>query len=455
MDADEGVSRGQVGPPHLGFRTLGLLLVATVFASAETTNLPEPYRSLVSLAHAAPPEFAADALLRLVESGKIADRDARDDLTEQAFRLAGAAKFPVRMRGLPGTTVDTRSGFLSQAYGLKLDALSLQSRAVLDMLKIDPAKARKLFLDIPPPALAPLTCDDALVYDVSDFYQALAAVANGAFTEKERSKEEHINFLLDFIGQLTSPVQFLPLAQAIQSASVPEDQREILWVKFNGMLQSIQSDARSFSALSMDPGQASSTGNLAIIKKSLPKVLSCKDDASQSQLDPNGATPKIEKYWQSPEAQKLLEDGKRLRITADGKLLTDADRSTPEWQQQLTDYLSELAAWGSGQEKSEADYYNEKSLVYIALVELIPPGPLRDKMLAAFVDFVSNSSLQQQSPVEWFLQANAMLERVRQTNNGEPDKVLAAFEQSGNPVLVLQVAMDKALGAKAPAWLTK
>jgi hypothetical protein len=365
------------------------------------------------------------------------------------------------MRGLPGTTVDTRSGFLGQAYGLKLDALSLQSRAVLDMLKIDPAKARKLFLDIPPPALAPLTCDDALVYDVADFYQALGAVANGAFTEKERSKEEHINSLLDFIGQLTSPVQVLPLAQAIQSAGVREDQREILWAKFNGMLQSIQSDARSFSALSMDPGQASSAGTLALIQKSLPKILSCKDDASQSQPDPNGATlpakngstPKIERYWQSPEAQRLLDDGKRLRITADGKLLTDADRSTPEWQQQLTDYLSELAAWGSGQEKSEADYYNEKSLVYIALVELIPPGPQRDKMLAAFVDFVSNSSFEQQSPVEWFLQANAMLERVRQTNNGEPDKVLAAFQQSGNPVLVLQVAMDKALGAKPPAWM--
>ena len=106
---------------------------------------------MVDLAHAAPPEFGADALLRLVESGKIVGRDAQRDLVEQAFGLAVSAKFPVRKRHLPGTTLDSRAGSLSQAYGMKLDALSLQSRAVSDMVRIDPAEARKLIQEIPPP----------------------------------------------------------------------------------------------------------------------------------------------------------------------------------------------------------------------------------------------------------------------------------------------------------------
>src|ERR1700694_1016206 len=106
-------------------RRFSLLILAAAFL-ADAPKLPEPYQSIVELAHAAPPEFAADALLRVVESDKIANRDSKRDLVAQAFRLAGMAKFQVRMRGVAGTMVDTRSGYLSRAYDLKLDALSLE-----------------------------------------------------------------------------------------------------------------------------------------------------------------------------------------------------------------------------------------------------------------------------------------------------------------------------------------
>src|ERR1700737_2013593 len=145
-------------------RRFCLLFLAAAFLDAQ--KLPEPYQSIVELAYSSPPEISSDALLRVVESGKVADRKTKRDLAEQAFRLAGSAKFPVRMRGVPGSIVDTRSGYLSKAYDLKLDALSLESRAVHDLLSIDAAKARELFQEIARPTLTPLTCDDALVYDV-------------------------------------------------------------------------------------------------------------------------------------------------------------------------------------------------------------------------------------------------------------------------------------------------
>jgi hypothetical protein len=436
-----------------------LLLTATLFAQAP--KLPEPYQSIVELAHSAPPEFASDALLRVMESGKIPDRNTRLDLAEQAFQLAGSSKFPVRMRGVPGSTTDTRSGNLSQAYDLKLDALSLESRVVRDLLPLDAAKARELFQNIPRPTLTSLTCDDALVYDVSDFYQTLGAVANAGFTQKERDKEEHVNFLLDYLGQATSPVQLAPLARVIQSANVTPAQRDILWNRFNGLLEGVQADDRSFSASQSDLSQLVTPEMQGSFEKYRQKNTACKDDLGASVLingdaqpQKSGSTPKIERYWQSTEAQRLLMGANKLRFGSDGKPLSDADRSTREWQQQLTDFLSELADWTPAQEKSEADFYHQKCVVFAALIELIPPGAQRDKTLQAYVDFISNSNLQQQSPVEWFMQAHSMLERVRSTNTGEPAKLLDAFQSSGNTVLALYTAIEKIFGGKLPSWVT-
>jgi hypothetical protein len=436
-------------------------LIAATLLPADTPKLPEPYQSIVELAHAAPPEFAADALLRVIESGKIANRDARRDLVEQAFRLAAMAKFSVRMRGVAGSLADTRPGFLSRAYDLKLDSLSLQSRAVRVMLPVDPSKARELFQTIPRPALAKLTCDDALVYDVSDFYQALGAVFEGAFTAQERKKEEHLNFLLDYLGQATSPAQLAPIARLIKGAGVSAQQREILWNRFNGLLEGMQPDDRSFAAALDEINREITPEIQASFEKFKQKSTGCPDDSRPGvtlQLSQGpvhaGSTPRIERYWESAEAKRVLESGQKLRYAADGKLLADSARSTREWQQQLTEFLSQLSDWTASQEKSEADYYHQKCVVYEALVELIPPGPQRDQTLQAYLEFIDNSNLQQQSPVEWFLHAHSMLERVRNTNNGEPSKLLDAFQSAANPVLALYAAEEKVFGGQVPAWVT-
>ncbi len=456
---------------------IGLLFLATAVVCAETPKLAEPFQSLVDLAHAAPPEFGADALLRVVESGQIADREARHDLVEQAFSLAGSAKFPLRKRHMPGTTLDSRAGSLSQAYGMKLDALSLESRAVLDMVGIDSAEARKLIQEIPPPVFAPLSCDDALFYDVSDFYHALTAVVNSSFNVQERAKEEHLNFLLGYIGQVTSPSQLVPLAQAIQGAGVTSEQREVLLARFKAMLPNIQSDDRSVSGLLAEPvsgmdfiqaavrqqsagcksdtgAPAQRRGNTGAVPVGAGDAGSAANGAPATPVAEHDRTPKVEAYWQSAEAQRMMDDGKKLRYGDAGRMLTEAERSTPDWQLRLTDYLSALAAWSPDAEKSEADYYNEKCTVYIALVELIPRGQQRDKMLEDFIGFIDNSPLQQESPVEWYNQAHFMLERVRGSRDGEPAKVLEAFERSGNPVLALEAALDKTLGAKSQFGFT-
>jgi hypothetical protein len=408
-----------------------LLLIPALFG-AEPAKLPEPFRSIADLAAAAPPEFTADALLRMVESGRIADKNARRELVEQAFQLAASAKFGVRMEGLTGTPADTRSGSLSQAYGLKLDVLSLQSRAVRDMLPLDQSKARELFGQMLNPTLAPLTCDDALVYEPSEFYQALTAVVNGAFTPKEKTKDLHFNLLIDSLGQVTSPSQLPALATVIESAGVTAAQRQTLWARFNGLLESMQPDARSFAASLPALSVLTAPGFQPLFEKYRLRGHGCETDSAPSS-GKQPSTPKLDLYWQSASARQMLQTGKTLRFAA--------DRTNADWQQQLADYLNLIASWTQDTTESDAVFYHEKCMVYTSLLDLVTSGPLSDRILADFVDFAGSSGLYQQSPVEWWLEPSTLLDRS-QNNPGLHSRVLQAFHDSGNPVLALEVALE-------------
>lgn len=421
----------------------------SVAANAEIVKLPEAYQALVDLARAAPPEFTADALLRIVEQGRMLDKGARHDLIEEAFRAASAAKFPVRMDGLPGTTTDTASGSLSRAYALRLDTLSLQSRAVRDMLPIDPASARRMFTEIARPTLPSLTCDDALFYDLSDFYQVLGAVVGTAFTSKELAKEEHVNFLTDYLGQATSPLELAPLAEVVQSAGLTPQQQQVLWARLAGLLENMQLDDRSYSAslLALQLTNIPPEGGLRpSFEKYRQRSHGCETDTNNAPAAPNSkntTTPKLDSYWQSANSKSLLEPGRKLRFDKNNTPLSEADRSTPEWQGQATEYLSQLTDWAADQENSEADFYHEKCTVLLALIELVPPGQTNDKVIADYVSFISNSNLYQQSPAEWFLEPSSLLERFRPGTLMRA-KLLDAFQTSGNPVLGLTAALEKA-----------
>jgi hypothetical protein len=442
-------------------RRLFVFLLIPALFGAEPAKLPEPFRSISDLASAAPPEFTADALLRIVESGALPDQKARRELVEHAFQLAASAKFPVRMVGVTGTTTDTASGSLNQAYALKLDVLSLQSRAVRDMLPLDPSKARELFGQITKPTMARLSCDDPLVYEPSEFYQALITVVNGSFTPKEKAKEEHFNLLMDDLAQVTSPTQLVPLAGAIGGAGVTAVESQILWTRFTGLLESMQPDERSFGASLSALSALSGPGLQAPFEKYRQKNHGCETDAAPTpaaasssgapQPAKRASTPKLDPYWQSANALQLLQAGQKLRYASSSQLLSDADRATAEWQQRLADYLNLIASWTQDQAESDAVFYHEKCIVYTALLDLVPTGPQSDKILADYVDFVGNSSLYQQSPAEWYAEPHTLLDRS--LNNGaQHSKVLEAFQGSGNPVLALEVMLEKTFRGNLPTW---
>lgn len=470
-----------------------LLVCVPWLRAAERPKLPPEIQSLVDLAGSAPPEFAADALLRIVESGRVENRDWKRELLRQAFDVAGRAQQPIRRVPIPGSQADTRSGARGAAMKLGLDALSLECRAIRDMLPIDPAQAREMFSTLAKPRLDPLSCDESLVYDADDFYGALQQIVSSAFTPAEREKDDHVHFLTTYLSGITAHAELAPAARAIAAVNFTPAQFEVAEGVFLTKLETVAHDDRSFSVAVGPLQQAISSLALAAahegfspqdivrgFRKYLVSNLSgarCQDnvgvsthaiaagravdwfntqfrgDAPAIQYDeirPSSTegSAKIEPYWQSADAKQIMSDVKALRFSPQDRPLSGAERSTPEWKLALSEVLSKLENWQPGAEASEDDYFNEKAIVYEALLELTPAGDERDKILTAYVSFLAGSNMQQQSPVEWFWHARDTLDRLRNTAGGDPAKLLAAYKGSGNAVLTLCATLDAAVPAK-------
>lgn len=147
--------------------------------------IPFEIELLLDRARSLPAVYSADIILRIVESPVVTDVEARTALIEEAFRLAARSPYLVKRVSLPGSNVDTTDGYLSHGYSLNLDVLSLQCRAVKAMLGLNKVKARELMSSIVLPKLPELNCDNALVEDVSSFYETLRDVAQRTFTPKK------------------------------------------------------------------------------------------------------------------------------------------------------------------------------------------------------------------------------------------------------------------------------
>jgi hypothetical protein len=318
------------------------------------------------------------------------------------------------------------------------------------MIPLNPRKARQMFIEMVRPSLPVLTCDDVLVYDFTDYYATLGAVVSRTFTDKDpadkgQAKGQPVDFLVDQLGQITSPLQFAAAMASLNSVALSKDERELVTSRLSGMLESMSADPRSFAAASDALKHAIGGEMAASYDKYVHK-------------NPSGAecvgSPAVDRYWQSAAAKTLLEDGKKLRFGGASGVLSLQERTTREWLRQLTDYRKDLGDWSASDESNEADFFHEKALIYEALLDLIPTGAERDAVLGEYVGFLSGSNFQQQKPVEWFMQAREMFERVRDHDTAETGKILDSYRGSGMPVLTLYAAMERIFGSKVPAWVT-
>jgi hypothetical protein len=435
--------------------------------------LPPELEPVYTLALASPPEIASSALLRL--AALVADLTLRRGLLEMAFHLATDAKYPIRLTSYPGSEEGTRTGSLSSALRLNLDALSLQSGAIEEMIAADPIRARQLFRTMARPAPPVLTCEASLLPDVAPYFEALVALTQGAFSPLERSNGEHVTFAMAELAQASSLAEFGVVGRTIAALDWPRPEFESALRRFAVKIGNAPADSRSFlffvksiddairllvarsRQLGVSPdglidayrGFLSAQLHAARCTDTgphvrIPPLSSLFGEAMRSDKPPISNEElmpvlfdtgmKLNLYWETPEAQRIFADCLNLRQTA---------AASHDPTRELSNFLNSLENWALMSEASEEDYFHQKAIVYQALFEIAGEGALGDRVVDSFVHFLTSSNLQRQNPVEWLSRARGAVNRLRSAHPNQTAKILAAYRSSGNAVLRLEALLQQ------------
>ena len=434
--------------------------------------------NLALLAHTTPPEIAADVLLTLAKTQSTITRARKKELIEDAFRFAGDSREPIR-RWPWSLNVDTRSGLKGAAFELELDKISLQTKAVMQMLDVDKARARMMFQDISLPKLPALTCEDALSYDFQAYYRAALAVSQNCFDENEKKAEAHIQFLSDRIENIKSVFQVVPATKMLADASLSSDELSLLISTLVGSLGRISSDARGFAFVIARDRLASTvwgliekakqqqvpTGDLGravrafLVKQmsgevcmdapwlngheiKLVKSLTDFDDLLPKPIVADdvhplsfGAAAKDRVFWTLSREKQLLMFAKDLRFGGGQEQLTLEQRQTDEWQKKLNDYLDLIEKWEPESEVSAEDYFQEKCILYSVLVDLCPDDAQRDVVLRAYASYLREQNTEYKGRIEWILPVKHYLMRIRSKSEAEQRKSLDPWLSSSDAAL--------------------
>jgi hypothetical protein len=455
-------------------KTLATILLPAVCCAAAPALEIE---AVLDLARSAPPEVAADTFIRVAGLNQIEKKSAVD-LLERAFEMASGAPQPFKRVPVLPRAIGP-SGFLARAYRQDLDANSLRLRAVAGLLPLDARRARERFQEIPPLALAPLTCDDFMVYDLDRFYEVLGQVAAQGFTPKEIREEEPSKFLAGYIGRIASAVEVAPAARMLASVSLSDSQFQSLATGLAGALGHIADDDRAFTYGAQSAGgailalvelgqrrQVSPLILLGAYRAFLVNHLSSARCEDREPADPaaffndklsmppllpidiSEITPsKVEgkakglAWCENPECRAIREQYRLLVTKETGEVVQSQDREQSQWQARVRDLLTAIAAWTASTDATPAEHFREKIGFFGDVLAIVPSGPTREFVLRSLVDFLSQSRPQAENRLEWLLAVNQLVGRVHLDPLGL-GRMAGDLRAARDPVIALAMALE-------------
>lgn len=450
-------------------------------------HLPSRVASLVYLARTAPAEFRSDALLRIATSGLVSDQRLRTELLDEAFESAGRARFPIKKVHYGALDRDSRIGYLEMSYDLNLDAISLRCRVVNAFIDIDRIHAKELFfqLAIKNTLGEPLTCEDALVFDVTPYYATAKRIAEECFDKKEIHDGDRARFFEALVNDVTSTAQLGPVARLIAAAPVDSFELQSLIHVFSAVLARVPRDYRMFHASqglyrltdslyelkqacasqSIPSGELMSAYRSLLIRqlsgrgcadvpendrrfpafvRAANKGLFPSEPIKQEEIrvgDVEAGPPEF-LYWTSPKAIQALEGVRGLRFDPKGTEWNAAEKQTLQWRDKYSAVTDLLDDWKATDEKTEEDYLHQKAAILGDLIRLAPADTIREKALLRYLFFLRNLSSDRVSQVEWYVHMAEVIEALRDNDEKAKVKVFDLLTTSKVPIMELYAALN-------------
>ncbi len=468
---------------------IGLAQTGQKEPTAKTPEEPSELESLSQqiqdLTTSVPSELAAYALLRLVEANAISQTEQRRRLIEQAYTLAGQSSYPVRMTAAGGASGSTRAGYMSQALSQGLDTISLRTRAVRAMMKLDPDRARELFQQQRPLSLTNRTCADTMLYDPSAYYRSAGELYMRGFTQEEEAKGLPDDFLesvfrdvnqtseVGAAADLLRTLQFDPemLARARKARSPAR------WTEFAATTSHVAATqgslTRDLTRLAQVQGRASHSlleaARAYLIANESGPVCADGSEGSTSTVSGSTSSSSIDsfaalnqvlvRYGIAPISTAEVKPGPVVAVNANNaraywqsvavkplvaqiRTLRSGDRDSSQWQEAAANLLISLREWiDSSGEPSEDDFYIEKTVLYSQMLGLTPvDSPIYEEALNEYIAFLSEQPLSDDVQMFWLWSIQNLVRRLH-TNRADSEaarmKLELAIQDSPSPSIAL------------------
>jgi hypothetical protein len=464
---------------------------------------PLPTRStdgqtLADQARTLPAEFRADTLLRIARSPLTTQAAHKEKLIEEAYWSGSHAYLPYMQRA------DGRSDSIATnaVRANRLEALTLQSRAVQAMLPLNSKEALHLFEQITPIDLPKLTCSTVTTPDVIDYYQTAVLVFENSFTTQQRTQGEDVTLLRALISSVEAPAEVPPALEMIFAVKITPAQRHDLLSALGAQLNEIFRSDREYGAAEMLLVSAMSSVRLQIADADLllPSLRSyivrhasghrCTDNmpiagkltksAEQfnslvDQLDPSQARYKKVSAEEakatgddgtfhrslignSPESQAVedamrwLVHGERVR---NGQAIpwTLEERSSQDWLSHYDDAAKLVHNLSEGDLESKEAFFCVKSDALNLLATLVPPGPTRERAMDQYLEFLESYYASIQNPNLWFTSFRHMLYTARFSEDPKAKAwILSALANSSNPIIALYARLETRIGPPSETY---
>lgn len=453
---------------------------------------------LLNTIRACPPEFAADAMLRLIQANRIQEADWKKEVLEEAFVFAASAQEPIKRVAINVAMVmDTRPKMVSRSYEMNLDSLSLQCRVVNEMLALDKKAALDIFRRITLPKMPRVDCEEIYIYDPTIYYETASELARSGFTAKEMEKNDLFYFIQPLIYSMDTPLQIKPVINLLLRLPLPKSQLGVLFGDFSNSLRKVHGDDNSFSEKAgvissailelteyckkhnmpredllfsyrqyllrhLSGSRCASrrndrtprqdqliAQNVRFFNDKLrfettpgqsPILPITADDAKPEEINGYCVEPM---FWETLQAKEILKKFKLLRFPSEQELSKE-EKESVQWQTDFLKYLDELMDWRGAAEKSEAEYLHQKMILLVGMTEIASTAALREAALRAMLRFLNSSTVYRDQRLEWFVHVDYLI-RLSLSDYLHQGRttLLRELKESRNPVLSLYAILEE------------